>query len=126
MDSKGLSIGQVVERTGLPASTIRYYDQQVGEYLGIQRGKGRRRDFSEESVELLQQVNRWLREEGLSLRQVRSRLAHEEGGGMFAESAGCVREVERISAELAELQAEVQELKDIQQRTLNILSKLAG
>lgn len=37
---KGLmSLKEVVERTGIPAATIRYYDQQFEEYLGITRGR---------------------------------------------------------------------------------------
>lgn len=114
MDSKSLSIAQVVEITGLPASTIRYYDQQLGEFLGIQRGKGRRRDFSTESVAMLQKVHSWLKDDGLSIRQVRANL--DKG------VTGANREVDDLAIEVADLRREVNELKDIQKRMLDILS----
>ena len=120
MDSKNLSIAQVVEITGLPASTIRYYDQQLGEFLEINRGKGRRRNFSARSVELLQQVHGWLKNEGLSLRQVRMRLNGNNESG----KAG--PQLDKLYEDMAKLRREVDELKDIQQRTLSILAKLTN
>lgn len=114
MDNKNLSIAKVVEITGLPASTIRYYDQQLGEYLGIQRGKGRRRDFSSESVDMLLKVHSWLKNEGLSLRQVRAKLDKGDSG------------TDQLAAEVAQLRREVDELKDIQKRMLEILANMGG
>ena len=119
MDTPSLNMAQVVEQTGLPASTIRYYDQQLGEFLDINRGKGRRRSFSLESVRRLLQVHDWLKNEGLSLRQVRLRL-----NGGEAPAAG--PQLEELQSEVSRLRREVDELKDIQQRTLSILSKLTG
>ena len=116
MDQQMLSIAQVVEITGLPASTIRYYDQQLGEYLGIQRGKGRRRDFSQDSVAMIQKVHAWLKDEGLSIRQARTRL----GGGEVEGN----EELDELKKEVASLRQELNELKDIQQRALNVLLAL--
>jgi DNA-binding transcriptional MerR regulator len=119
-DSQDLTMSQVVDKTSLPASTIRYYDQQFGEFIGISRGKSRRRSFSPESVELLLQVHSWLKNEGLSLRQVRLRL---EGSSPGSER-GQGKEGESLSREIARLRAEVKELRDIQERVLHILSQI--
>ena len=124
MTEKSLSIAQVVEITGLPASTIRYYDQQFGEFLGIRRGAGRRRDFSRQSVELLLKVRSWLNDEGLSLRQVRARLDQGEGPVSHEAAADQRQDMERMVQEMRELRRQLDELKDIQQKTLNILSGL--
>ncbi len=123
MENKSMSIAQVVAITGLPASTIRYYDQQLGEYLGIKRGKGRRRNFSQRSIELLQQAHGWMKNEGLSLRQARERLSQTAGAN---ETAGIKPDPRllNLSSEVNSLRRELDELKDIQQRTLEILSSI--
>ena len=121
MSEQTLSIAQVVEITGLPASTIRYYDQQLGEYLGIQRGKGRRRDFSQESIGMIQKVHAWLKEEALSIRQVRVRLG---GSETEASKTPNYQELDTLRNEIEVLRHELDELKDIQQKVLNILTAL--
>lgn len=120
MDNQSLTISQVADMTALPASTIRYYDQQFGEFLDISRGKGRRRSFSPRSVELLLQVHGWLKNEGLSLRQVRVRL-----GEPPADNEQDHQQVwQGLQTEVAGLRREVSELKAIQKHTLNILEKI--
>jgi DNA-binding transcriptional MerR regulator len=116
---------QVVHKTGLPASTIRYYDQQLGEYLNIGRSKGRQRAFGPNSVELLLQVHQWLKEEGLSLRQVRKRLAGEDESGEGSKLAALAARQQRNERQLEEMRKEINELKDIQQRALTILMNLS-
>ncbi len=125
-----LTIKEVAERTGLPASTIRYYDQQFEDFLGIQRGAGRRRMFEPEAVERLRRVHQLLKEKGLSLRQARQALigqgpegatgwagAEQPGGGLAAEVA-------RLRAEVEALDRRMRELKEIQQRTLALVDGL--
>jgi DNA-binding transcriptional MerR regulator len=119
-DSPDLTISQVAEKTALPASTIRYYDQQFGEFIGISRGKGRRRSFSPESVEFLLRVHSWLKNEGLSLRQVRMRLE----GSAALPALNQEDESKSLGEEIARLRAEVKELRDIQKRSLHILSQI--
>ncbi len=118
-------IKEVSEKTGLPASTIRYYDQQFSEFLGVKRGAGRRRLFTPQAVERLLTVQRMLKEEGLSLRQVRQALA---GGAPPAAPAGelaqCQAEIARLKAQVAELERKVNDLKEIQRRTLALVEGL--
>ncbi|MDR1397846.1 MAG: MerR family transcriptional regulator [Desulfarculales bacterium] len=122
MDNQSLTISQVADMTALPASTIRYYDQQFGEFLDISRGKGRRRCFSSRSVDLLLQVHGWLKNEGLSLRQVRTRL-----GGTRADAEQEHNEAgQGWQAEVTRLRHEVSELKAIQAHILNILEKIVS
>ena len=123
---KMFSIKDVAEQTGLAPSTIRYYDQQFEEYLGIKRGAGRRRMFPPESVEHLREVHRMLKEDGLSIRQVRQALS---GGA----PAPCVRtdedlraEVKALKSELESLRSQLQQLKDIQVRTLALVDTLTS
>lgn len=119
-------IKEVAQKTGLPASTIRYYDQQFSEFLDVKRGAGRRRLFTPQAVERLLAVQRMLKEEGLSLRQVRQAL----GGGQAAPSVSpaglteCQAEINRLKSQVSGLERKVDELKDIQKRTLSLVDSL--
>ena len=124
---KMLSIKDVAEQTGLAPSTIRYYDQQFEEYLAIKRGAGRRRMFPPESLERLRTVHHMLKEEGLSIRQVRQALF----GGAAApppadpeQNQELKSEVEALRTELENLKAQMKQLKDIQVRTLSLVDTL--
>ena len=122
-----LSIRQVAQRTGLPPSTIRYYDQQFEDYLDIRRGAGRRRLFSELAVERLLQVQRMLKEEGLSLRQARQALAGQPGAAGAQAGGGrdnLRAQVEELRQEVGALDKKLRDLKDIQQRTLALIDSL--
>jgi DNA-binding transcriptional MerR regulator len=122
-------IKEVAQKTGLPASTIRYYDQQFSEFLDVKRGAGRRRLFTDQAVDRLLAVQRMLKEEGLSLRQVRQALG--EGSAPSASPvnlpgglAECKSEIDRLKHQVADLERKLDELKDIQKRTLALVDSL--
>ncbi len=125
-----MSIKQVVEATGIPAATIRYYDQQFEEFLRVQRGAGRRRMFSPGAVERLLEVRRLLKEESLSVRQAR-RVLSGGGAGLTAsagagEVAALKAEVEDLKRQVAALEEQVTRLRDIQSRTLALVDGMTG
>lgn len=120
---KMLGVKEVAEITSLPPATIRYYDQQFEEFLGVQRGPGRRRLFSPESIARIEQVRRLLKEEGLSIRQARQRLA---GGQTPVAAAAPPGEIAELKARVGELEDQVRQLKDIQVRTLALVEGLTG
>ncbi len=128
-----LTIKEVARRTGLAPSTIRYYDQQFEEFLGVRRGNGRRRLFDAQAVERLLLVQRLLKEQGLSLRQARQSLSGAPAAQDAQEAAGnggegelemLRSEVGRLRAEMEQLERRVRELRDIQQRTLALVGSL--
>lgn len=120
-------IKEVSARTGLPASTIRYYDQQFSEYMGVRRGPGRRRLFDQGAVDRLMTVQRMLKDQGLSLRQARQALAGDGQGPAEVEGLdACRRDMAGLREELTALRAQVAELKDIQRRTLALIDSLTG
>jgi len=121
-----LSIQEVAQTTGIAPSTIRFYDQQFEEYLRVKRGPGRRRLFSPDTVERLVNLHRLLKEDGLSIRQARQALAGQGAGPPgHPDSAGWQAEIKRLENELAALKQQVQELKDIQRRTLSLMDGLS-
>jgi DNA-binding transcriptional MerR regulator len=128
-ENKLLTIKEVAASTGLPPSTIRYYDQQFAEFLGIKRGAGRRRMFETEAVERLVAVHGLLKDRGLSLRQARQALGGEEaalaaGSAPSQEVAELAAEVARLREEVETLERKMRDLKEIQQRTLALVDGL--
>lgn len=127
-----VTIKEAARRTGLPASTIRFYDQQFEEFLAVKRGAGRRRLFTPQAVQRLLDIQRLLKDEGLSLRQTRQALAGQgapaasapgapEAGGQV-EALGA--EVEALRAEVRTLERRLKDLKEIQERTLALVGSL--
>lgn len=112
------TVAQVAEKTGIAASTIRYYDQQFEEYLALKRGAGRRRLFDEEAIERLEKVRVLLKDKGLSVRQTRQSLA---GGETPVDSNDRIIELEQ---RIDTLENHVRELRSIQARTLALVGKL--
>jgi DNA-binding transcriptional MerR regulator len=127
-EQKLLTIKEVAESTGLPASTIRYYDQQFAEFLDIKRGAGRRRMFEAQAVERLLAVHGLLKDRGLSLRQARQALTGGEaapaGPAPDPGVAELAREVARLRNEVDALERRTRDLKEIQQRTLALVDGL--
>ncbi len=120
-----LSLKEVVERTGIPAATIRYYDQQFEEYLGITRGAGRRRLFSPAALGRLNELRRLLKDEGLSLRQARKRLSGDGAAPAAAPEGDDLRaQVEALRRQVRGLEEQVNRLKEIQGRTLALVDGL--
>lgn len=127
-DTQLQSIKHVVEATGIPAATIRYYDQQFEEFLQVRRGAGRRRMFSPGAVKRLLEVRRLLKEEGLSLRQARKALSGD-GAGLEPGAGGVAAlqaEVAELTRQVAALEEQVTRLREIQSRTLALVDGLTG
>jgi len=122
-----MSLKEVVTQTGIPAATIRYYDQQFEEYLGITRGAGRRRMFDSASLERLIELRRLLKDEGLSIRQARKLLSNDGQGVSAAGRIESLRsEVAGLRAKVASLEEQVKRLKDIQSSTISLVEGLTN
>lgn len=124
-DTTWLSIQEAAKLTGLAPSTIRYYDQQFEEFLGIRRGEGRRRLFSPEAVQKLHDIRRMLKEEGLSLRQARQALAGNRAVASVAVEK-LTLELDKIKSDVSHLERQVTELRRIQERILLLIEGLTG
>lgn len=126
-EAKPLSMKEVVAATGIPAATIRYYDQQFEDYLGVTRGAGRRRLFSPQAMERLLEVRRLLKEEGLSLRQARQALGGQGPAAAGPAGLAALRaEVAGLRQQVAALEQQVARLREIQGRTLSLVDGLTG
>lgn len=78
------SIRQVVERTGLEESEIRYYERVFGEFLQFTNMTGPRRDFTNDHIEILARIKELTDKRGFSVEEVRRELKQTfrgRGGG---------------------------------------------
>jgi DNA-binding transcriptional MerR regulator len=71
---KTYSIGYVAETTGLPVSTIRFYEREFKHYLEIPKTPGGHRRFRQEDIEKLKHIHALVHEQGRPLKEVREVL----------------------------------------------------
>ena len=76
-EEKTFSIGRVSKETGLPASTIRFYEKEFSGYLRLTKTPGGHRRFTARDVEKLKRLHRLTHEEGIPLREAREKLVSE-------------------------------------------------
>ena len=71
------TIGTVSGETGLPISTIRYYEKEFGSYLQLVKTPGGHRRFRPEDVEKLKRTHHLVHTQGLSLKDAKTRLVSD-------------------------------------------------
>jgi DNA-binding transcriptional MerR regulator len=104
-DAAVLSIGEVSERIGISAHTLRFYEQEGLFIAPVRRNAAGRRLFSEQDVEWLLVCSK-LRSSGMPLPLIRRYAELARGGeSTVEERLGILREHEAaVRAQLAELQ----------------------
>ena len=97
------TIGQVSEMTGLPVSTLRYYDKE-GLFPGMTRVNGIRK-FSEQDLEALRVID-CLKRSGLEIRDIRTFMQWcSEGPSTYAQRhALFLKQKEKVEGEIERLQ----------------------
>jgi DNA-binding transcriptional MerR regulator len=85
----GLSIGELARRTGVPAATLRSWEDRYG-FPRPQRQAGGHRRYGEADIALIEQILR-LRESGTSLPAAIGQAAAQAGGGDVSVFAGLRR-----------------------------------
>ncbi len=117
-DEKLASIGEVSEKTGVSARTLRYYEE-LGLLPGVRRREGGRRVYGRDELERLSFIRR-LKSLGLSLDEIRDLNAvHGIEGGTAAMLGrlnelleGHLQEVDTRLRELMDLRDEIEKYRD--------------
>lgn len=95
------SISEVAQETSIPEATVRYYDSEFGDFLDIKRDSANRRMFDETAIRQLLYIRRLLKKDGLSVKQVKDRLAVEKdliaGGGRPMDESAISTLTERLT-----------------------------
>ena len=111
-----MQIGRVAERSGVPAKTIRYYEE-IGLIAKPKRTAGGYRAFCKQDIDILRFVNR-ARGLGFSIKDVRNLLA------LYQDRERASADVKSISLErVKEIERKMEEL-DSMRRTLLNLAKI--
>lgn len=97
------TIGQVSQMTGLPVSTLRYYDQQ-GLFPELRKESGIRK-FTDRELEILRMVE-CLKSSGLEIRDIRQFIQWcAEGSSTYPQrKAMFIRQKEVVEAEIRSLE----------------------
>ena len=74
MVERKFSIRQVVERTGLEESEIRFYETTFKEFLSFTALDSKRRDFNEDQIDVIIRIKDLMHKRGFSVREVKSEL----------------------------------------------------
>jgi MerR family copper efflux transcriptional regulator len=100
-----MNIGQASTRSGVPAKTIRYYEE-IGLIPPADRTEGNYRDYDDSSVRVLQFLKR-ARSFGFSIEDCRELLSLylDRGRSSADVKAMAQRRVDEIDRKIAELQA---------------------
>ncbi len=71
------TIGQVSKETGLPVSTVRYYEKEFGTYLQLLKTPGGHRRFRPGDVEKLKRIHALVHGQGMSLKDAKAKLVSD-------------------------------------------------
>jgi len=100
----GWSIAEVSRRTGIPATTLRFYEKELPGLLPIRKTRGGHRRYDSSDVAKLDLVRRLTTQEGVTLAQVRMILTSRGDFEPLRE------EIERLSEQLGRQSDALEEL----------------
>ncbi len=112
-----LSISAVSERTGIPVSTLRFYERELPGLFHIRKTNGGHRRYGEADVVRFVTVRRLTESEGLGLAQVRKVLTSRGDAEALRE------EVDRLRGSGA---ADGQALRDLERRVDALEGRIAA
>src|SRR5215471_14982156 len=115
--STGLTIADVSRQTGIPTTTLRFYEKELPGLLPIRKTRGGHRRYGAQDVAKLALVRRLTSQEGVTLAQVRavltSRGDHEPLREEISRLAALVAEqadaIESLASRLARLETQAGE-----------------
>jgi DNA-binding transcriptional MerR regulator len=106
-----MAIGAVSEETGLPVSTIRFYEKEFGSYLQLVKTPGGHRRFRREDVEKLKRIHGLVHGQGLSLKDAKTKLVSDRDPVLMRRDLDLLLEVfETLVSENAKMRRALQDL----------------
>jgi MerR family redox-sensitive transcriptional activator SoxR len=106
----GLSIAAVAQQTGIPVTTLRFYEKELPGLFGVKKTRGGHRRYDEDAVARFAAVRRLTRG-GLPLADVRRAVVGRDGPADAPPRPGDERLLEDLTARLATLEARVARLE---------------
>ena len=111
-----VTIGEAASRSGVPAKTIRYYEQ-IGLIGAAERGANQYRSYTDADVEMLRFIGR-ARQLGFSVQDLKQLVAlyRDRGRASSDVKALALQHIGRIDRKLAELRTVRSALADLASR----------
>lgn len=114
-----LTISDVHRRTGIPVTTLRFYEKELPDFFHVEKTAGGHRRYSDESVAQFQMVRRMVEQEGMRLGQLRDQLApalaqselRQHLDLLLSVHAGMTDELERLRVRVEALEMELAALR---------------
>lgn len=78
MSKIGYSIGEVAQIVGVQAHTIRFWCEELSQYVSPQIGNGGRRYFTESDVNYFKEVHKMITEKGYRLSMIKKNTNFEK------------------------------------------------
>lgn len=118
-DAATLTISEVSRRTGIPISTLRFYERELSSLFHIRKTAGGHRRYGESDVERFVAVRRLTETEGLGLAEVRravlsrgeNEAVREEVERLAEGGAAAAGAMEALVRRVAELEGRVAALE---------------
>ncbi len=101
MNESGLSIGEVSRRTGIPVTTLRFYEKELPGLFPVRKTPGGHRRYENREVSRFVTV-RSLTEEGLPLSEVRRALMSRGENEALVEALDRLRESQQTAERTVE------------------------
>jgi DNA-binding transcriptional MerR regulator len=70
---KLFSIGEIAKKVGVAGHTIRFWTEEFEEYVPFEIGKGERRYYPEVAVEVFNQINDLIHNQGVKIRVIKEK-----------------------------------------------------
>ncbi len=118
-DPATLSISAVSKRTGIPVSTLRFYERELSSLFHIRKTAGGHRRYGEQDVDRFVTVRRLTEAEGLGLAEVRravlsrgeNEALREQLERLVEAEAAAAGAMESLARRIAELEGRVAALE---------------
>ncbi len=95
----GLSITEVSRQTGIPVTTLRFYEKELPGLLPIRKTRGGHRRYRPEDVERLSAVRRLTEQRGLKLADVRRAMTSRGDAEALRQELDRIAEILRRQSE---------------------------
>jgi DNA-binding transcriptional MerR regulator len=95
----GLPISEVARRTGIPVTTLRFYERELPSLFHVRKTSGGHRRYGETEVSRFVTVRRLTEEQGLGLAEVRRALLPRDEPDALREELDAIREAHGAQAD---------------------------
>jgi DNA-binding transcriptional MerR regulator len=112
MPSARLTISEVHRRTGIPVTTLRFYERELPDFFTIEKTAGGHRRYTDESVRQFAMVKRMVETEGIRLSDIRTRLVAKEDKSELRRQVDLLLSVhDAVTQEMDQLRVRIESLE---------------